>query len=633
MSVQSYNPRPTPTAYDKGWLYTEHQSIQRAIQGTSASFVGTGSDDHTAFNTLVNVTIQPQGGNLDIFGNVLIGSNMTVPANVGLSVAYGALLNVADGKTLTINGPLIAGKYRVFNTNTTGIAKFGAGQEVQILWYVQSGKGAALDPFVGWEGAINNADVSCRFIFGGSVASETGVYKSVVALTPKNGTIIQGTGKSYYESPKIVGTHTGVATISYKGVNYCAMRDIVISGDITTHPQVGILMGRNVGGASAGGHLMEHVGVRGYWSKAAVYSIASEDTAWIAPDVQLLGGGGIYSWYTSQDDDLGVGVTGSTNSHITVTDFLIANEVDDAAAATVYVQGGAASINIKFSGGWLGAYRGRYIQVNSGGTTIGNLVGPVEFSMINGESGNGTATAPAIGIELTAGAGQGATDMSNLRIKDVTFEVKAGGNHVLASSGADYIRLLNCDINEIQGQAISLYQAQTCVIRAQGNVTFAGTVYGSEITYPHTGGKTLTFVAASDGNRVYDDVSKGQLTPIKAWFGTATGATASPSAELIIENNVDQFIQLLNLTTKLQGLACGDSRSPLRGLLAYDHSADGWLIQAGGHGIYLYMSAASPLGVISATVGSLCLNVAGGAGTVLYVKETGGSTSAGWVAK
>jgi hypothetical protein len=41
----------------------------------------------------------------------------------------------------------------------------------------------------------------------------------------------------------------------------------------------------------------------------------------------------------------------------------------------------------------------------------------------------------------------------------------------------------------------------------------------------------------------------------------------------------------------------------------------------------------SPAGVIVADVGTLYRRLNGGAGTTLYVKESGSGTSAGWVAK
>jgi hypothetical protein len=41
----------------------------------------------------------------------------------------------------------------------------------------------------------------------------------------------------------------------------------------------------------------------------------------------------------------------------------------------------------------------------------------------------------------------------------------------------------------------------------------------------------------------------------------------------------------------------------------------------------------SPEGVVAAPVGTLFRRTNGSTSTVLYVKETGGSTSSGWVAK
>jgi hypothetical protein len=41
----------------------------------------------------------------------------------------------------------------------------------------------------------------------------------------------------------------------------------------------------------------------------------------------------------------------------------------------------------------------------------------------------------------------------------------------------------------------------------------------------------------------------------------------------------------------------------------------------------------SPEGVVAAPVGALYTDSAGGAGSTLYVKETGGSTATGWAVK
>lgn len=43
--------------------------------------------------------------------------------------------------------------------------------------------------------------------------------------------------------------------------------------------------------------------------------------------------------------------------------------------------------------------------------------------------------------------------------------------------------------------------------------------------------------------------------------------------------------------------------------------------------------AGRPEGNVTGNIGDLCINVNGGAGTTLYVKESGNGTNTGWVAK
>jgi hypothetical protein len=48
---------------------------------------------------------------------------------------------------------------------------------------------------------------------------------------------------------------------------------------------------------------------------------------------------------------------------------------------------------------------------------------------------------------------------------------------------------------------------------------------------------------------------------------------------------------------------------------------------------YVFVGAGDPTGVIVANVGSLYLRTDGGAGTVLWVKESGDGLATGWAAK
>lgn len=52
-----------------------------------------------------------------------------------------------------------------------------------------------------------------------------------------------------------------------------------------------------------------------------------------------------------------------------------------------------------------------------------------------------------------------------------------------------------------------------------------------------------------------------------------------------------------------------------------------------GIGINVSAGTGSPAGVVSGKPGDLYLNLSGGAGTTLYVKESGSNTTSGWTAK
>lgn len=52
-----------------------------------------------------------------------------------------------------------------------------------------------------------------------------------------------------------------------------------------------------------------------------------------------------------------------------------------------------------------------------------------------------------------------------------------------------------------------------------------------------------------------------------------------------------------------------------------------------GTGQTLFYGPGDPTGVVSGNIGDQYTNSAGGAGTTLYVKETGAGTNTGWVGK
>jgi hypothetical protein len=124
-----------------------------------------------------------------------ITDNLTIPSNISLKVERGAILAVADGKTLTINGPLEAGLYRVFSWSGTGHVAFGtwAVREVYPEWF-----GAVADGVTDCTSALQVAlwvSNSVRLSLGTyKITDECHLYlnnQSLIGMGP--GTIISNT--------------------------------------------------------------------------------------------------------------------------------------------------------------------------------------------------------------------------------------------------------------------------------------------------------------------------------------------------------------------------------------------------------------------------------------------------------
>jgi hypothetical protein len=84
-------------------LDTRFSSYNTKAEGLVADSV---ADDRNALNTLANVTMQPNGGQLDVVGVPRIASNITIPKNVKLRFLAGAYLAPDVGATVTILGAI-----------------------------------------------------------------------------------------------------------------------------------------------------------------------------------------------------------------------------------------------------------------------------------------------------------------------------------------------------------------------------------------------------------------------------------------------------------------------------------------------------------------------------------------------
>lgn len=116
-------PDGTTATLDKIGSHTFLDGLRNCIQN---GCVGNGiTDDSAALNTLANTTLQSGGGIIYFPApyTFRISNNLTFPSNVTLMVAEGATISIDTGKTVTVNGAIIADDIDFF----TGLGDFEYG--------------------------------------------------------------------------------------------------------------------------------------------------------------------------------------------------------------------------------------------------------------------------------------------------------------------------------------------------------------------------------------------------------------------------------------------------------------------------------------------------------------------------
>ena len=280
--------------------------------------------------------------------------------------------------------------------------------------------------------AFTNAIASLGSI-GGKIYVPAGNYKVTSTIYLTSGVSLIGDG--YYNAvsstregvSNIYAVHSGVAVISLKGAVGCTIQDICIDTNASTFPKTGLCLGRSTS-ASAGYHKFHNVAVYGYYSVAAIYSIASEDNLWENVNCWLFGGGAKYNLYTGISDALTVDslYTSSNLDNVFIHPFFI-NASTNANAANIYIQGAQAVGSWSFFGGYLTAYAGSYVEISTGAIDNLSMLGPITFIGTSGEILSGGD--PLYGFKLT-------TSGSGLRIPGLTilgcrFAFQAGTSHYL----------------------------------------------------------------------------------------------------------------------------------------------------------------------------------------------------------
>lgn len=433
---------------------------------------------------------------------------------------------------------------------------------------------------------IQNA-INAAGAVGGIVFFPAGVYKTTAALTVprwvrlkgENATGVAG-GTTWNGVTVIHAVHTGNAILDFSGVQAAGAQDIKLYGDQTTTPKTGMLLGRT-SAASAGFHVFDNVSVEGYFTKAAIYSIASEENRWLNPHVSLLGGGALYCFYTSQGDDLSVaGLTGSSNIHGVLRSPWMSSQVNDATSALIFINAGAGTFSWTFDGGYLLPKSGAYVAIKTGAVDASDTPGQFVFTGISGEKVSG-------GLNPVTG-----------------FDLLVSGTHTLHG-----LQIHGCSF-ELDGAAGRMYkQAATLTLDGCDMQSFARGGIGSSLV---TG--QITNSRINDG-----------FTAVMQLYGDVALDTGKVSASGL--NTAGYYFGQGGPRFRLQSVANQIQATDNAGSAFYDVALKTVYI-AGATPIF--SGTGSPETVVTAPVGSLFLRT--DSATSLYVKQTGAGNT-GWVAK
>jgi len=385
--------------------------------------------------------------------------NLTIPSTLGLKILNGGSIVNAGTCTLRINGPFEAGLYQVFKGFSAGEVTFGslqpvplhaAGEVIFAPGDVSFGSGAVRVVYPEWWGvdgvddkpAITKALTSISGT-GGIVQLSNKTYVTKSTLYVPSNVILQGVGMRPALGSTIKGCHTGPAVVSLKGAVMVSLRFLNIHGDSVKTPQTGLALGRSTH-QSAGRHYIESVNVTGYFSKAAIYSIASEENTWIMIHANVLGGGARYTFYTSEQDDLSVdNFVKSCNTIAQLFGIELLHQGNTANSAVIYMNTGWATRGWLFKGGFTGITAGP----NSSHVVIHQFesgASGITFEDIGHEAWSNAT--PPVQVFLLDCAPGGTKTLRGLAIKNNQVGQYVGGTRYFINSTKG-VKLVGADIS------------------------------------------------------------------------------------------------------------------------------------------------------------------------------------------
>ena len=248
--------------------------------------------------------------------------------------------------------------------------------------------------------------------------------------------------------------------------------------------------------------------------------------------------------------------------------------------------------------------------------TAGKVWRLVSAALSNGDVVLPNGSVLGLGSTISTGQGGGSIDLSH---GGGSIDLSHGGGNITLATGAVLTLGADSSVAATDSSYLHVGPAGSIDTAAGGSITTAAGGYiatGDSAHIDTTAGGSIT----TNGGSI-------SVTASLTTWGNATITTNGNGAISTGEN--------APITTNGNGAITTGESAPIttggdNGYIAtggggYVDTTGGSSVMLGGHG--------SPEFVVAAQVGSLYTDQDGGAGAVLYVKESGGNSSFGWVAK
>lgn len=347
--------------------------------------------------------------------------------------------------------------------------KFGEFKSIKDFGAV--GDGSANDTVT-----IKNA-ISSMSVFGGTLYVPPGIYKVTETIYLPSGVTLQGAGSFQatasirYGASTLFCSHTGAAMVSLKGANGCSLRDIALVGDQLAKPKTGLCLGRSTS-ASAGHHQIDNVSITGWFTVAAIYSIASEENEMRKVFTWNFGGDAPYGLVSSTQDIFGVdSLVTSTNIHNTYSNVIMYVTSSLSSAAGIFLQTSNDMGNIAFNNCYIIPYAGVYVRISNGALGDGKAAfGPITFNGTSGEIFSGGN--PKMGIYVTASV---PVTLAGLSVVGCRFQLPANaGGDVYDILVDDNVTLTNPHIVIQPPEAFPYAESKVRADKVKGGIVSVG---------------------------------------------------------------------------------------------------------------------------------------------------------------